>query len=35
MNRLNRLLPILCVSFILAQVDDGSRAKPTAAVSGL
>ena len=32
MNRLNRLLPIFCVSFILAQVDDGSRAKPTAAV---
>ncbi|MDC0235012.1 CsgG/HfaB family protein [Candidatus Marinimicrobia bacterium] len=32
MNRLNRLLPIFCVSFILAQVNDGSRAKPTAAV---
>tara|TARA_B110000014_G_scaffold214677_1_gene167975 strand:+ start:161 stop:859 length:699 start_codon:yes stop_codon:yes gene_type:complete len=31
-NRLNRLLPIFCVSFILAQVNDGSRAKPTAAV---
>ena len=32
MKRLNRLLPILCVSFIFAQVDDGSQAKPTAAV---
>ena len=32
MKRLNRLLPILCVSFIIAQVDDGSQAKPTAAV---
>jgi hypothetical protein len=32
MKRLKRLLPILCVSFILAQVDDGSQAKPTAAV---
>jgi TolB-like protein len=32
MKRLNILLPILCVSFILAQVDDGSQAKPTAAV---
>ena len=32
MKRLNRLLPILFVSFILAQVDDGSQAKPTAAV---
>ncbi|MCP4931953.1 MAG: hypothetical protein GY912_08235, partial [Candidatus Marinimicrobia bacterium] len=32
MKRLNRLWPILCISFILAQVDDGSQAKPTAAV---
>ncbi|MBT5995074.1 MAG: hypothetical protein HOG73_05090 [Candidatus Marinimicrobia bacterium] len=32
MKHLKRLLPILCVSFILAQVDDGSQAKPTAAV---
>ena len=32
MKRINRLLSILCVSFILAQVDDGSQAKPTAAV---
>ena len=32
MKRLNRLLPLLCVSFILAQAGDGSQAKPTAAV---
>jgi hypothetical protein len=32
MKRLNRLFPLLCVSFILAQSNDGSQAKPTAAV---
>ena len=32
MKRIYRLLPIFFVSFILAQVDEGSQAKPTAAV---